>query len=418
MEFKQFGATIRQQFRTRRAEVHVVLEPHTARGLALKPEATHFVVVEAKLRSALARGTRNAREYGQAARNVACMAEAMALAPSPASPERMTALGFYVVAPQEQIAKVRIDEALSRAAIRLAVEDRAGGYSDRAYLEWFSTWFEPMLGQMRIESIAWEDVVKTIACTDADDGAAFDTFYQRCLHHNGLGERSEPRRGGGSLRDEARLAAHVQTLDDFEFVDDLAIPYNHMGATITDAVLQAGLRYQTVVWPRVQHVMESFPEAATTSGFLRVLRERGGEEVVRWTHHEKLGRMEAVAELFIAEGVETEGDLRRWLCGDKAAEGSEEGDVDAACRANVAKLAAVRGMGPKTIDYFKILCGEDGTAAIDVHLMRFLERASVKVRDYDHARQVVADAAPLLGVSAARLDHSIWTYMSKAGRTW
>jgi len=40
------------------------------------------------------------------------------------------------------------------------------------------------------------------------------------------------------------------------------------------------------------------------------------------------------------------------------------------------------------------------------------------VRDYDHARRVVTDAAALLGVSAARLDHSVWTYMSKAGKTW
>jgi hypothetical protein len=190
-----------------------------------------------------------------------------------------------------------------------------------------------------------------------------------------------------------------------------------MGATITDAVLQAGLRYETTVWPRVQHVM-TIPEAMTTSGFLRALRERGGEEVVHWTHPEKLGRMEAVAELFVAEGVETESDLRRWLCREPRTGGGAAGDVDAACRANVAKLAAIRGMGPKTIDYFKILCGEEDTAAIDVHLMRFLERAGIKVRGYDHARRVVAEAAPLLGVSAARLDHSIWTYMSKAGKTW
>lgn len=185
-----------------------------------------------------------------------------------------------------------------------------------------------------------------------------------------------------------------------------------MGATITDAVLQAGLRYETVVWPRVQHVMETFPEAATTSGFLRVLRERGGEELVRWTHPEKLGRMEAVAALFVAEGVETEAELGKWL------RGGPGSDADAACGANIAKLAAIRGIGPKTIDYFKILCGEEDTAAIDVHLLRFLERAGVRVRDYDHARQVVAGAAPLLGVSAARLDHCIWTYMSRAGKTW
>jgi len=112
-----------------------------------------------------------------------------------------------------------------------------------------------------------------------------------------------------------RVAMHVRGLPDFEMVDDLAIPYNHMGATITDAVLQAGLRYETVVWPRVQHVM-TIPEAATTSGFLAVLRERGGEEVVHWTHTEKLGRMDAVAELFVADGVETEADLHFWLCGD------------------------------------------------------------------------------------------------------
>lgn len=153
--------------------------------------------------------------------------------------------------------------------------------------------------------------------------------------------------------------------------------------------------------------MTAFPEAATTSGFLTLLHERGGEEVVHWTHPEKLGRMEAVAELFIAEGVETEADLRRWLCG----EGTE-------CGANADKLAAVRGIGPKTIDYFKILCGEEDTAAVDVHLLRFLERAGVETHDYEEARATIAQAASLLGVSAARLDHSIWTYMSRAGRTW
>ena len=103
--------------------------------------------------------------------------------------------------------------------------------------------------------------------------------------------------------DTDRVAQHVRGLPDFEVIEDLELPYHHMGATITDGVLQAGLRYETVVWPRVQHVM-GIPEAATTSGFLAVPRERGGEEVVHWTHPEKLGRIEAVAELFATEGVE------------------------------------------------------------------------------------------------------------------
>lgn len=207
--------------------------------------------------------------------------------------------------------------------------------------------------------------------------------------------------------DEAvRTARFVETLDDFEMVEDLALPYHHMGATITDAALQAGLRYETVVWPRVQHVM-TIPEAATTSGFLDLLRERGGEEVVHWTHPEKLGRMVAVAELFVSESVETEADLRFWLC--------EDGDE---CIVHIAKLAAVHGIGPKTIDYFKILCGEQDAAAIDMHLTRFLEQAGVRVTSYEQAREVIAGAAEELGVPVAQFDHSIWTYMSNAPKTW
>jgi hypothetical protein len=219
--------------------------------------------------------------------------------------------------------------------------------------------------------------------------------------------------GNTGQRDEVdRLTEFVSGLCDFEMVEDLALPYRHMGATITDAVLQAGLRYETTVWPRVQHAM-SIPEAATTSGFLAVLRERGGEAVVRWTHEEKLGRMYAVSELFIAEGIETEEDLRVWLCA-----GTSDPAWTAQCEANAARLLAVRGIGPKTIDYFKILCGEQDTAAIDMHLTAFLERAGVRVTSYEQAREVIREAAAELGVPAAQLDHSIWTYMSKAGRTW
>ncbi len=208
------------------------------------------------------------------------------------------------------------------------------------------------------------------------------------------------------MTDAERVADFVRSLSDFEMVEDLAIPYNHMGATITDAVLQAGLRYETVVWPRVQRVMELFPEAATTSGFLRVLRERGGKEVVDWTHPEKLRRMNDVGGLFVAEGVENEADLHAWLCGEGPA-----------CVRHAAKLLAVRGMGPKTVDYFKILSGEQDATAIDTHLRGFLEKAGVRAGDVQ-AHRVIAATAPLLGVSTARLDHSIWTYMSKAGKTW
>jgi hypothetical protein len=208
------------------------------------------------------------------------------------------------------------------------------------------------------------------------------------------------------MTDAEQVATYARSLSGFRIVVDPDVPYSHMGATITDAVLQSGLRYETQVRPKVQHVLTAVPEAVTTSAFLSALRERGGEEVVHWKDPERLGRMEAVAELFISEGVETESDLHAWLCGD----GPQ-------AQANAAKLDGVRGIGPKTIDYFKILCGEEDTAAIDLHLMRFIEEAGVHPRDYEEARDVIVEAAGLFGVSAARFDHSIWAYMSKGAGT-
>jgi hypothetical protein len=59
--------------------------------------------------------------------------------------------------------------------------------------------------------------------------------------------------------------------------------------------------------------MEAFPETAATSGFLVVLRERGGDEVVHCTHPEKLGRIEAVAELLRRERLVISRHIQRAL---------------------------------------------------------------------------------------------------------
>lgn len=385
----------------------VRLDDATARGLLLTEPASQFVVVEAKLGSGLSKGTRNAAEYGQAARNVACMAETLASCTDPPSVGAMSRLAFYVVAPLGQITKARIDEALDKEAIRRAVEDRARAFPEHHCKDWLIQWFDPMLQAMRIDALAWEHILEFIAAEDGQAGADLRDFYASCLRHNRL-EPAPAQRSQGPRR----IVEYVRRLPDFEMAENSELPYRHMGATITDGVLQAGLRYETVVWPRVQHVM-AIPEAATSTGFLAALRGRGGEEVVRWTHPEKLGRMYAVSELFIAEGIETEDDLHSWLC-----LGSSDSAQARRCAANAARLLAVHGIGPKTVDYFKILCGEQDTAAIDLHLTAFLERAGVRVTSYEQAREVIREAAAELGVPAAQLDHSIWTHMSKAGRTW
>jgi hypothetical protein len=56
-----------------------------------------FVVIEAKMFSNLSRGTKNALEYDQAARNVACMAHT--IAKSGIQVDDLKSVGFFVIAP-------------------------------------------------------------------------------------------------------------------------------------------------------------------------------------------------------------------------------------------------------------------------------------------------------------------------------
>lgn len=198
-----------------------------------------------------------------------------------------------------------------------------------------------------------------------------------------------------------RLVEHVRALADFTLQRSPAGNYQHMGATITESILQAGINYRTVVVPRVNALRENHPEAKTTSGFLALLEERGAGTVLDFGG-EKPGRVLALTRFLQAEGVETAADLAVWL-----------GEPD-----NQARLGRLHGVGPKTVDYIQILVGIDNSA-VDRHLASFLDRAGVKVTGYAERKQIVEEAAALLGVDKAVLDYSIWLYMSdqaQAGR--
>ena len=191
------------------------------------------------------------------------------------------------------------------------------------------------------------------------------------------------------------LMAYVRGLKDFVIVDSIDGCYNHMGATITDGILQAGVRYETVVRPRVKRLLTDYPEARTTSGFLHVLDQVGPNVLLQWKDAEKPNRVVGAAKFFQSERIETEDELAGWL---------QE-------PANIPRLKQLRGIGDKTADYFKILVGIQ-TVAVDMHLLAFLGAAGVTVRTYGEAHRIIADAADFLGVDRARFDHSIWKYLS------
>ncbi len=167
-----------------------------------------------------------------------------------------------------------------------------------------------------------------------------------------------------------------------------------MGATITDAILQAGINYKTVVQPRVQDLRDKHPEAQTTSGFGQLLERESPEKLLRFGGRKPQLILE-ITRFFENQGIQTESDLRTWL--------QEPSHVD--------RLKQIKGIGDKTADYFGILVGIQ-SVAIDVHIRAFLGEAGLGQCPYDEAKQIVSLAADALGVSRAVLDHSIWLYTS------
>jgi hypothetical protein len=191
------------------------------------------------------------------------------------------------------------------------------------------------------------------------------------------------------------LAKYIKSLSDFQYVKP-DIPYNHMGATVVDAMLQAGLRYETVVKPRVDKIQEEYPEARTTSGFSDLISKKDLKKIIDWKNDIKLSRIIDVTNFFLKEGIETEAQLRLWLENDQ----------------NLPKLDAVKGVGDKTLDYFKFLTGIP-TTAIDRHLLNFLKDAGITTNSYQEAKEIVNDTADFLKVDRTLLDHSVWKHMSE-----
>jgi hypothetical protein len=152
----------------------------------LLPDATQLIVVEAKIYSPLSGGTRNAPNFDQAARNVACITELLYRANRP--PSQMTSLAFYVVAPEAQTKTDIFTQKLNRDAIRKAVQARAESFSSELG-NWVDMWFFPTLEKIHIEALSWESLIGCIESIDLKAYQSIQMFYHRCLVHNGPRKR-------------------------------------------------------------------------------------------------------------------------------------------------------------------------------------------------------------------------------------
>ncbi len=149
--------------------------------LALIPNTSHLVILEAKMFSKLSSGVKNASYYNQAARNVACIAEV--LNRGQINPSKLSYLGFFVIAPRSQIEKGIFTKYVSRPSIQKTVERRANEYDDSKE-DWLKNWFYPTIQHINIGVISWEELISTISTKDQTAGNDLKVFYELCLKYN------------------------------------------------------------------------------------------------------------------------------------------------------------------------------------------------------------------------------------------
>jgi hypothetical protein len=147
----------------------------------LSPTPSQFIVLEAKMLSPLSPGITNARYYDQAARSVACMAEAISL--SGVELGQIDNIGFYVLAPKASIDKGTFDRYLSKSSLQEKVHRRVSAYEGK-FKGWLKNSFHPTLDVIQIESLSWEYILNWISTNKTDIKNDLEQYYQLCLEFN------------------------------------------------------------------------------------------------------------------------------------------------------------------------------------------------------------------------------------------
>jgi len=169
---------------------HVLIGDASLADTKLANDATQFIVTEAKMFSPLSSRVSKAAYFDQAARNVACIAEILFRAKR--EPIAMNALGFFVIAPDEQILRGVFARETEKVSIHEKVFRRVSEYTAperEAKEHWYREWFLPALEKIKIDVMSWEEIINTICAEDAAFGADIGRFYKDCLRFNKMQER-------------------------------------------------------------------------------------------------------------------------------------------------------------------------------------------------------------------------------------
>ncbi len=189
-----------------------------------------------------------------------------------------------------------------------------------------------------------------------------------------------------------KLANYINQDERFIYVAPPCCPYgNHMGALLADVILQSGLNYETVVYPRVKHILLNYPEAKTINDIQKIVLTSGYAQFLQWHHQTKINRFHDLLFFFSSQGVNTTSELRQYLQ-------KSDRRMD---------MLSITGVGNKTYDYLLRLLGFDAVA-VDRHVFQYVERVGIFTHDYLQVKSIVECAADLLNIPRRTMDYSLW----------
>jgi hypothetical protein len=204
------------------------------------------------------------------------------------------------------------------------------------------------------------------------------------------------------VKQSKKLATYIKGLDNFRFVEpDPLLDIPHVGRVIVDAVLQVGHNYEKQVRKRVEHI-KSYPEAATVSGFLHLMKIFGINELLHWNGTGTEKDLLSVGNFFANRGIETYSDLKEWL--------NSEVNRDSLLsdRSKLGGNSTFR-VADKTADYFRILVHQWDAVAVDSNIRVILGNATIRSGyNYEEMRSIVQLAAVDMDLRPIDLDASIY----------
>jgi hypothetical protein len=105
------------------------------------------------------------------------------LASAGVQPSSLDRLGFFVLAPKQQIQSGVFGNLLSRQSIEAKVRERVATY-EGAHHRWLEESFLPLLKCIDIAALSWEDVLADLPASP--ERAELERFYAQCLAFNPL----------------------------------------------------------------------------------------------------------------------------------------------------------------------------------------------------------------------------------------